>query len=111
MNPIQALLEPIVDDEEKGAVVNQLRFDDGLGVYSVSAAPDSVMIAKHSTALGTSRCQETGPHATALQPCTRLQQGITSVSYSPYMITQLTRLRQTCHNADRPGFRKLLNHD
>ncbi len=26
--------------------VNQLRFDDGLGVYSVSAAPDSVMIAR-----------------------------------------------------------------
>ena len=33
-------------DEEKGTVVNQLRFDDGLGVYSVSAAPDSVMIAR-----------------------------------------------------------------
>lgn len=27
-------------------MVNQLRFGDGLGVYSVSAAPDSVMIAK-----------------------------------------------------------------
>lgn len=26
--------------------MNQLRFDEGLGVYSVSAAPDSVMIAK-----------------------------------------------------------------
>ena len=26
--------------------MNQLRFDQGLGVYSVSAAPDSVMIAK-----------------------------------------------------------------
>jgi hypothetical protein len=26
--------------------VDQLRFDDGLGVYSVSAAPDSVMIAR-----------------------------------------------------------------
>jgi hypothetical protein len=27
-------------------MVNQLRFEDGLGVYSVSAAPDSVMIAR-----------------------------------------------------------------
>lgn len=35
-----------MDGGKKGAGVNQLRFDDGLGVYSVSAAPDSVMIAK-----------------------------------------------------------------
>ena len=33
-------------DEEKRATVNQLRFDEGLGVYSVSVAPDSLMIAK-----------------------------------------------------------------
>jgi hypothetical protein len=50
VRPGQAGSCHLADRDRKGAIVDQLRFEEGLGYYSVSAAPDSVQIRK---AMGT----------------------------------------------------------